>query len=143
MLSVNLDKVPLQEFAPGLRVDFPFQSATGTASTATVLFELDPGAELPLHRDSAEELLLILEGEGEATVGDESARVSTGEIALVPAMAPHGMRNIGETTLRVLGFFSSSTNIATFEEPIAPGAPQVFAIGGPVMIAVPLEAVAS
>jgi hypothetical protein len=71
-----------------------------------------------------------------------SPRVATGDVALVPAMAPHGMRNIGETTLRVLGFFSSSTNIATFEEPIAPGAPQVFAIGGPVMIAVPLEAVA-
>ena len=27
-----------------------------------------------MHRDSSEELLLILEGEGEATVGDETAR---------------------------------------------------------------------
>ena len=127
---------------PGLRAAFPLQSDSGTASTATVLFELDPGAELSTHRDSAEELLLVLDGEGEATVGEEAVRVAAGEIALVPAMAPHGMRNVGATTLRVLGFFSSSTVIATFDEPLAPGAPQVFAIGGPVEIAVPLEAVA-
>lgn len=141
MLTVGLDEVALQDYIPGLRAAFPLQSASGTASTATVLFEVDPGAELPTHRDSAEELLLVLAGEGEATVGDETARLATGDIAVVPAMEPHCVRNVGETPLRVLGFFSSATLIATFEEPLAPGAPQVFAIGGPVEMAMPLEAV--
>jgi quercetin dioxygenase-like cupin family protein len=140
MLSVSLDDAQLQDYVPGLRAGFPLHSAAGTASTATVLFELDPGGALPAHRDSAEELLLVLQGEADATIGRETARLATGEIAVVPAMELHGVNNVGETTLRILGFFSSSTVIATFDEPLAPGAPQVFAIGGPVEIAVPLEA---
>ena len=140
MLSINLAEVLLQDYVPGLRAAFPLHSNLGTASTATLLFELEPGAALPVHRDSAEELLLVLEGEAEATVGDEVGRLASGEVAVVPAMEPHGVRNIGETTLRVLGFFSSSTLIATFDEAFAPGAPQVFAIGGPVEIATPLQA---
>jgi hypothetical protein len=50
------------------------------------------------------------------------------------------LRNVGDTTARVLGFFSSSTNIATFTEPMGPGGPQVVAIGAPVPLAASLEA---
>jgi len=42
MQAFNTNTYPLIERAPGLRVGFPVHSATGTASTATVLFELDP-----------------------------------------------------------------------------------------------------
>ena len=43
MFTFDLDDFELAPTAPGLRVSFPVHSATGTASTATVLFELDPG----------------------------------------------------------------------------------------------------
>ena len=66
--------------APGLRVNFPVHSATGTASTATVLFELDPGAELGVHTDSAEELLIILQGTAEARIGDEVGRLEKNQV---------------------------------------------------------------
>lgn len=70
--------------------------------------------------------------------GEETGELRAGEIALVPAMAPHSLRNVGSTTARVLGFFSSSTNIATFTEPMGPGGPQVIAIGAPIPLAAPL-----
>src|SRR5262245_43320323 len=98
----------------GMRVGFPLTSATGTASTAVVLLEFEPDAELPVHTDSAEELLLVIDGAADATVGDESGRLGPGDIALVPALAPHGLRNVGDGILRVVGFFSSSTNVAVF-----------------------------
>ena len=121
-----------------VRVAFPHSSAVGTASTATVYFELEPGAHLGRHTDSAEELLLVLEGQGEAIVGDEPASVRAGMIVTVPALEPHDIRNVGSGTLRVLGFFSASTVVATFDEPAAPGEPQLFVIGAPVRIAMPL-----
>jgi quercetin dioxygenase-like cupin family protein len=123
----------------GHRAAFPFHSAMGTASTAAVWITLEPGAELAEHRDSAEELLYAVGGTMEASVGDETGELRSGEIALVPAMAPHSLRNVGTTTARVLGFFSSSTNIATFTEPMGPGGPQVVAIGAPVPLAATLE----
>ena len=39
----------------------------------------------------------------------------------------------------MLGFFSAPTLVATFDEPVAPGGPQVFVIGAPIEIAAPLE----
>ena len=139
MITFDFDDLELMQNGPGLSVGFPLHSATGAASTATVVIELEPGAELPMHTDSAEELLIVLQGTAEARVGDETGRLDTHEVALVPAMAPHGLRNVGDDLLRVLGTFSSSTVVATFEEPFEPGAPQVFVIGAPVEMAAPLH----
>jgi quercetin dioxygenase-like cupin family protein len=139
VFTFDLDDYELVTTAPGLRVSFPLHSATGTASTATVLFELDPGAELGVHTDSAEELLVIVQGTAEASVGDEVGRISKHQVALVPPMAPHGLRNVGDDVLRVLGTFSSSTVVSTFEEPFEPGGPQVLVIGSPVRMGARLE----
>jgi quercetin dioxygenase-like cupin family protein len=125
--------------APGLRVGFPLHSATGTASTATVLFELDPGYELGVHTDSAEELLVVVQGTAEARVGDEVGRIEKHQVALVPPMAPHGLENIGNDVLRVLGTFSASTVVSTFEEPFEEGGPNVVVIGSPVPMGARLE----
>ena len=139
MFAFDLDDFELIPTAPGLRVSFPLHSATGTASTATVLFELDPGCELGIHTDSAEELLIIVQGTAEARVGDEVGRLETHQVALVPPMAPHGLRNVGDDVLRVFGTFSSSTVVSTFEQPFEEDGPQVLVIGSPVAIAGRLE----
>jgi quercetin dioxygenase-like cupin family protein len=67
--------------------------------------------------------------------------VSAGQVAIVPAMAPHSLRNVGEGILRVLGVFSSATLVATFEDPLAPDGPQVMVAGAPLPIATPLDGV--
>ena len=137
--AIDLDGYELAPTAPGLRVAFPLHSATGTASSATVLFELDPGAELPVHTDSAEELLIVVQGTAEARVGDEVGRLGRHGLAIVPPMAPHGLRNVGDDVLRVLGTFSASTVVSTFERPLQPGGPDVLVIGSPVPMGAHLE----
>jgi quercetin dioxygenase-like cupin family protein len=138
MYTFDMDDFELVPTAPGLRVSFPLHSATGTASTATVLFELDPGAELYVHTDSAEELLIIVQGTAEARVGDELGRLEKHQVALVPPMAPHGLRNIGDDVLRVFGTFSASTVVSVFEQPFEPGGTLLFVIGAPTPLALPL-----
>jgi quercetin dioxygenase-like cupin family protein len=120
MMSAELHGAPMMEMGEGLRVAFPLHSATGTADSATVLMELDPNGVLPDHRDSAEELLLVLEASVEATVGLETATLGEGAIAVVPSMVRHGFRNVGLGRARVLGFFSSATVVSTFVEPMGP-----------------------
>ncbi len=139
MFTVDLESVELPE-QEGLRHAFPMHEGTGGASTAVVLFEVDPGATLASHTDSAEEILVVLQGSAEATVGDESGPLAAGQAALVPASVPHGVRNTGSETLRVLGFFSASTILSRFEEAPAPGAPQLFVNGAPPELSVPLPA---
>jgi len=141
LITASLDGFPLhEEEASGgtLAFGFPLHSAAGTAASAVVAFELTPGAELATHTDSAEEILLVLEGEAEATVGDETGPLRAGDLAVVPALAPHSVRNVGDGTLRVVGFFASATVVSTFAEAAEPGAPQVFVAGAPVELAAPL-----
>ena len=97
---------------------FPINRHTGAEDSAVVYFELGPGRRLPRHTDSAEEILYIVAGQAEAEVGDEHAQVKAGDLAVIPAMVPHGVRNTGDETLRVVGFFSEAEIVSTFEEPL-------------------------
>jgi quercetin dioxygenase-like cupin family protein len=104
----------------GIRINFPIDAQTGAASTAAVYFELAPVQHIGTHTHSAEEILFVLEGEAEAVVGGERGRLSKEEMAVVPANAPHDLYNVGEGTLRVVGFFSSAAVVTIFEVPLAP-----------------------
>ncbi len=53
-------------------------------------------------------------------MGDERGRVSAGDLAVIPAMVPHGLVNVGEDTVRVVGFFSEAEITSTFGEPMQP-----------------------
>jgi quercetin dioxygenase-like cupin family protein len=116
-----------------VKVNFPFFLGTGTKNTAVVYFEIEPGYRLGTHTDSAEEILLILEGEAEVNLGDEQGRLSAEEMALVPAMVPHSLRNVGNDRMRVAGFFSSNVLVSTFDQPMMPFGQRV--VGTPPVLA--------
>ena len=123
-----------------IRFDFPLSSIVGSASTAVVYFELEPGAHTGMHTDSAEEVVLILSGTAEAVVGDERGVLTVGGIVLVPALVPHDVRNVGDDTVRVAGFFSSSTVVSVFDEPFTPIGRRV--VGTPVPDDIPAPSLA-
>ena len=112
-----------------VNVEFPISNATGAEHSSVVYLEIAPGDRLPSHTDSAEEILYIVAGEAEATVGDEVGLVSAGDLALVPAMAPHALRNVGSDTVKVVGFFAGETVTSTFEEPLLPAGSETVHIG--------------
>ena len=121
MLSVKLNELPLRttwtENVPGQRAHstFPFLGAEENENTSVVYFELDPGNELGSHTDSAEEVLLILAGTVEVTVGGEKSIVEAPSLALVPTMVPHNLRNLGTGRAKVAGFFPAHHTVSTFE----------------------------
>jgi len=135
MIATHLSERDLLEVWSGtdeerrIRFDFPISSHTGAASSAVVYFELEPGEHTGLHTDSAEEIVLVLSGTAEAIVGDERGELGVGGLGLVPALVPHDVRNIGEETLRVVGFFSSNTVVSVFDDPMLPVGKRV--VGSP------------
>ena len=116
LVEAYLDSDPRGRVFPA----FPINCFTGAEHTAVVYFEVQPGDYLPTHTDSAEEILYIVAGEGEAWAGDERGHVCAGDLALIPEMVPHGIANTGEETLKVVGFFCESEIISTFAEPLQP-----------------------
>jgi quercetin dioxygenase-like cupin family protein len=102
------------------RANFALHRANGADDSAAVVIELEPGNALGQHTDSPEELLLVMEGTVEIQVGNERQHAHPGTVAVVPAMVPHTIRNVGEATARVIGFFPRPCVVATFAEPVQP-----------------------
>ena len=138
MLAMSTNDLALNEIwlssdpeTARLRVDFPINNSVGSESTAVVYFEIEPGHRLAEHTDSAEELLYVVAGDAEARVGDERGRLTAGDLAVIPAMVPHGVRNVGDTRLKVVGFFSESKIVSTFDEPVQPIGLATLEMGAP------------
>jgi quercetin dioxygenase-like cupin family protein len=137
MLTVQPGEIEVEErwyeSNPTMRfkMSVPFNAETGNKDSAVGYFEVEPGNALPTHTDSAEEILLCLEGRVEVTLGNERSQISAGEMALVPAMVPHALRNGGTETVRVVGFFSRVMVESTFEQPLMPSGQRVFSTPSP------------
>jgi quercetin dioxygenase-like cupin family protein len=114
-----------------LRVTFPINKWAGSADSAAVYFEIEPGDRLAEHTDSAEEILYLVAGDAEAQVGNERRRLTAGDLAVIPAMVPHGVANVGTETVKVVGFFSEPEIISTFNEPVQPFGAAVLNQGAP------------
>jgi quercetin dioxygenase-like cupin family protein len=121
----NLGELELAAFSVGDdptaagRLALPITAATGSPNTVVYL-EVDPGKRIPPHTHTADEIFVVLQGEGIVTVGDESLAASTGAVAVAPAFARHGWENTGSETLKLVGFFGANVLIHEFDEPVAP-----------------------
>lgn len=66
---------------------------------------LQPNSEAPLHSHAEEQMGIILEGEFEMTIGDETKLLKKGDMYLVPSNVTHGGVTHTENVL-VLDAFS-------------------------------------
>ena len=127
MLAVQLNELSVEErWIDGephkrLRAVFPLLGrGPENEESSVVYFELEPGNELERHTDSAEELLFIVQGRLEVSVGDETGIVEGPCFAVVPTLVPHGMRNVGSETAKIVGFFTSRYTVSEFENALQP-----------------------
>jgi quercetin dioxygenase-like cupin family protein len=118
-----------------VRATWPVHRGTGARSSAAVLFELGPGVRLGRHTDSAEEVLVVLEGDVEIEVGEERRRASAGAIAVVPAEVPHDVIGAGDTPARVTGVFSANTIVSVFDDEWVPYGTRVLGTPPPAELA--------
>jgi quercetin dioxygenase-like cupin family protein len=84
--------------------------------------ELGIGDRIPLHTHPVDELVAILDGDGEYRLGSRLQRVTGGSIVFVPAGTPHGTANVGSRPLHLYGVFPTTVvEIAMLERNTAPG----------------------
>jgi quercetin dioxygenase-like cupin family protein len=132
MIIVRLGQLELQEEwneqdpSDRLRSAFGLHKGMGSEQSAVVYFELEPGGAVGTHTDSAEEVVLVLDGTLQVTIGEDRGTLSAGELTLVPAMVPHSVRNSGTGTSRAIGFLASAHVISTFEQALLPSGLRVF-----------------
>jgi quercetin dioxygenase-like cupin family protein len=133
MIAADLNDAELRpawcEHDPALHwhMQLPFQG-DGLASFTPIYFTLEPGHMLPWHTDSEEELILVLAGTVEITVGYEGCRLQAEMLASVPAMEPHRLCNVGAEVARLVGIFAGTRIVSTFEYVVMPEGDRVFSL---------------
>ena len=93
---------------------------TGARASGTSLLEVDPGCALPRHTDSAEETVVVVSGTAQVQVGDESATVPAGGVALVPKDVPHQVSNAGDEPLRFVAVYAATDVVTRYEADVQP-----------------------
>lgn len=64
-----------------------------------------PGDRIPLHRHDVDEVVIVLDGTGAYTLGEEVNPVARGDVVFIPAGVAHGTANTGDAALHVHAVF--------------------------------------
>jgi mannose-6-phosphate isomerase-like protein (cupin superfamily) len=76
------------------------------------LIQLTPGEDVGLHSTKQdEEMLIILEGQGQVEIeGRVKLKISGGQVAYVPPMTKHNVRNRGTAPLKYIFIVAGAIN---------------------------------
>ena len=98
-------------------------SSDGHVDDITLIVEeIAPGDRIPLHTHPINEVIVILEGFAEVTLGAVTKRVDRGSVVFIPAGTPHGTKNTGPSPVRIHAMFpSEQIGIEYLERNPAPG----------------------
>jgi quercetin dioxygenase-like cupin family protein len=105
-----------------LLVDPGGQSEARVDDITLIVEVIAPGDRIPLHTHPINEVIAILEGTPEVTLGENTREVGPGAIVFIPADTPHGTRNAGTSPVRLHAMFpSEEIGIRYLERNPAPG----------------------
>lgn len=117
--------------AIGARLGLALSPFDGATNSVVAALDLDPGKRSGRHTHSIEEVILVLAGTAGMTVGDEPARLSVGDVVLVPARVPHEIANVGSGELRTVAFFPNAAVVSVFDEVLSPVESRVLVVPPP------------
>ena len=98
MHTLNLDALPARELFPGYR------GRMVHSETMTLVFwEVTAGAQAPEHSHLHEQIMTLVEGEFELTVGGSTELLTAGAVVVIPPDVPHSGRAV--TACRIIDAF--------------------------------------
>jgi mannose-6-phosphate isomerase-like protein (cupin superfamily) len=108
MSAITYDIVALTKTNEAFRREV----VTGEHSQVVVM-TIPPGGEIgeEVH-DGVDQVLVVVEGDGEAIVAGETSPVGPDSLAFVPAGTRHNFRNTGSTALRLFTVYAPPEHAA-------------------------------
>ena len=95
MSIINLKNI---EYTDGINKRLVFDNE----QSSLTLLSFKAGKERSLHCDEKDEVAQIIEGVADITVGENTYRLQTGEMIVMPAKTLHGLKAIEDTKMLLL-----------------------------------------
>lgn len=100
MPFIDLNSMSPAQIFPGVNIRSPY----GENLMLSVV-DLEPGSEVTLHSHPHEQAGVLLEGQMELTIGEETRVLEPGELYIIPPDTPHRAAPVGGSA-RALDIFS-------------------------------------
>ena len=81
---------------------------------------ISPGVVVPWHYHETEEVIVVLEGDGECRTEGATENYSGGDVIIIPPRVKHSLKNSGNKLIRQICFFPNDP-ATTFLENDYPG----------------------
>ncbi|MEM7407585.1 MAG: cupin domain-containing protein [Pseudomonadota bacterium] len=112
MPVVELNNVPPESFKHGATYQTLVGDDRGSTPIRVGVQVSPPGYSTGTHSHPYLEVVTVLDGEGEAWIGeDDPVAIGPGTTLVVPADTPHGFRALGREPLRTYGVHASADRI--------------------------------
>ena len=89
MNYLKIDESTKKEFKPGVKVHF-----VHTDNMTFAYWSIEPGAEIPEHAHSHEQVVNVLSGECDLVVDNETKRLGPGDVVIIPPNSVHAARSV-------------------------------------------------
>lgn len=108
MSAIVHEGQPLEKWRDGVMTRMRVSALTGSHQLCIFEQYCEFGLGAPVHVHAVEEVLEVIAGTAEISVGDQTLIVSADQSVLVPAGARHGFKNVGEGILHVRATLAAS-----------------------------------
>ena len=98
-MDLKLEKISAKEYFPGF-----IGKMIHTEHMTIAFWDVEAGAEVPLHAHHHEQVMHVLEGQFEFTLNGKTGKYHTGDIVVIPPNLPHSGRAI--SPCKILDIFS-------------------------------------
>ena len=115
MSVINNSKI--QQFTlPGLVHQTLASHNDGLKGTEVWMQTIEPGGETPIHYHDCEEVVVVMQGSGQLTIGEEITEFSSNHTLIIAPEVVHQLINSGNEEILLLATFSSTpANVFTPE----------------------------
>jgi quercetin dioxygenase-like cupin family protein len=113
MPIVQLEDVKREEFESGRMYQTIVGDEAGSTPVRVGIQTSPPGYSTGTHSHPYMEVVTVIEGIGEAWIGDEenTTPIGPGSTIIAPPDTPHGFRNTGQSPMRSYGVHASPVRI--------------------------------
>src|SRR5574341_846994 len=99
-----IDNAALRKFSlPGLEHQTLAAREQGVNGMEVWMQTIAPGAGTPVHRHACEEVIVVLRGSGQGTIGGEEASFGPNSPIIIPPDAVHQLVNSGAEEMFLIG----------------------------------------
>ena len=116
MRVIDLNHQTREEWRSGVLTRMRTSAVNGAGQLCIFEQWCETGHGAPTHLHAVEEVLRVLDGEADVWIGDEHAKVTSGQLVIVRAGRKHGFSNIGATVLHIESTLAAPVFEAAYDD---------------------------